>query len=37
VRSVTAAWATQRETDAAALADPQAEAVITRVLGHLPQ
>ena len=37
VRSVTAAWATQRATEAAALVDPQAEAVITRVLSHLPQ
>jgi 3-deoxy-D-manno-octulosonic-acid transferase len=37
VRSVTAAWATQRATEAAAMVDPQAEAVITRVLSHLPQ
>jgi len=36
VRSVTAVWATQREPDAAALVDPQAEAVISRVLDHLP-
>lgn len=36
VRTVTTVWATRRELDAAALVDPQAEAVITRVLSHLP-
>ncbi|WP_439588769.1 3-deoxy-D-manno-octulosonic acid transferase [Hydrogenophaga sp.] len=36
VRSVNAVWAMRREPDAAALVDPQAEAVITRVLSHLP-
>ena len=36
VRGVTSAWSTPRDPDAAALVDPQAEAVITRVLSHLP-
>lgn len=36
VRGVTAAWSTPHDSDAAALVDPQAEAVITRVLSHLP-
>jgi len=36
VRSVTAAWSAPRDPEAMALVDPQAEAVITRVLHHLP-
>ncbi len=36
VRAVDAVWARRREPEAAALLDPQAEAVITRVLSHLP-
>lgn len=36
VRSVESAWLQPREPDAVALVDPQAEAVITRVLSHLP-
>ncbi|MGE0097374.1 MAG: 3-deoxy-D-manno-octulosonic acid transferase [Hydrogenophaga sp.] len=36
VQAVVAAWSTPRDPEAAALVDPQAEAVITHVLSHLP-
>ncbi|MDP3834961.1 MAG: glycosyltransferase N-terminal domain-containing protein [Hydrogenophaga sp.] len=35
-RAVAAVWASPRAHDSAALSDPQAEAVLTRLLGHLP-